>query len=197
MPVFLDARLSTHSFGIPQVRPRFFIVAAVTARRIRMAEPRSVLSCHCECARQKPGGRCDITAKGLTAQHVAGFLDRSPRETSLSGFPRWSMDWRATYRSRTRRRTALVKAAVDLSRLSRAKDPPDRLGRQAEVLPSYAREKKKHFPDWKVDFIRDNRSSTPRTSPGSILGCRRFLHSAEPPEVRVELQGDDRDCGRR
>ena len=158
----VDAKLlSPHSFGIPQVRPRFFIVAARDGLgEFKWPEPlegvklslKSVLDAN-------PAEAVRLTDHQIDCLNVwQDFLDRSPEEMSLSGFPRWSMEWKANYPFE--HMTPYWIGATELAGhrgCHGRKIPLANWNEQAEVLPSYARERKKQFPAWKRDFIRNNR----------------------------------------
>lgn len=158
----VDAKLlSPDAFGIPQVRPRFFIVAARDGLgHFRWPEPLP----HVELAvasilDENPPEATRLTKQQIDCLNVwQVFLDRSPAETSLSGFPRWSMEWGATYPFETG--TPYGVGPVELARYRGCHGRKIRRGPwevQFELLPSYAREEKKRFPAWKKDFIRSNR----------------------------------------
>lgn len=159
----VDAKLlSPHNFGIPQVRPRFFIVAARDGLNgFNWPEPLvnvklsvgSVLDAN-------PLEAVRLTEHQIDCLNVwQDFLDSSPPETSLSGFPRWSMEWRATYpfEDGTPHSIGSVRLATYRGCHGR-RIPLADWESQAEMLPSYAREKKRKFPAWKRDFIRSNRA---------------------------------------
>ncbi|MFT3786022.1 MAG: DNA (cytosine-5-)-methyltransferase [Tepidisphaeraceae bacterium] len=158
----VDARLlSPHEFGIPQVRPRFFIVAS---RRglddFRWPEPpktvpelsvRSVLD-------SNPSDATALSEQMIQCLEVwQEFLERAPSDAKLSGFPKWSMEWGATYPYEN----GDTPKSIGPRRLAKylgshgAVIPAGGWEKQSTVLPSYAREFV--FPKWKQDFIRDNR----------------------------------------
>lgn len=154
--------ISPHEFGIPQIRPRFFIVAARSGlEHFEWPEPttqasdlsiRSVLD-------KKPRN-----ARRLTPQAIAcldawqAFLDMFPFAEQLPSFPIWSMEFGATYPYETE-----TPHAVSSQLLARRNGshgiPLRRFGpdERFDHLPSYARTKQKRFPKWKIDFIRQNR----------------------------------------
>lgn len=158
----VDARLlSPHNFGIPQVRPRFFIVAARDGLDgFKWPEPLE----HVELSVASMLDVNPVEATRLTAHQIdclnvwQDFLDRSPEETSLSGFPRWSMEWKASYPFEDATPYSVGRALLSTYRGCHGhRIPLSDWDGQADALPSYAREKKKQFPAWKKDFIRDNR----------------------------------------
>lgn len=154
--------LSPHSFGIPQVRPRFFIVAARNGLRdFEWPKPiegvdlalSSVLD-------RKPADAAPLSSQQIDCLSVwQDFLDRAPVDVSLSGFPKWSMEWKATYPFETS--TPYQSGPRGLSAFRGCHGKRIEFAEweeQAMLLPSYARDKRrKRFPAWKQEFIRDNR----------------------------------------
>lgn len=157
----VDARkFSPHQFGIPQIRERLFIVGS--RKKLNgftwptpSTQPLSVRSI------------LDVNpkeTKALPEQVIAclnvwqDFLDRSPRDIELPSFPIWSMEFGANYPFEestphgvgTR---ALLKYRGSHGELLRDFGPQERFDR----LPSYAKPKRKRFPEWKIQFIRQNR----------------------------------------
>jgi DNA (cytosine-5)-methyltransferase 1 len=156
------ARLSPHFFGVPQVRERAIIVGA-----------RDDLS-----GFKWPGVKCsqeeltirsvlDVSpaeAKPLTARHIQyiqswqSLLNRLPLQADLPSFPIWAMEFGATYpyRSCTPKRFGLDK----LGRYRGAFGVPLASMTKAQVLrsiPTYAHSSRARFPDWKIQFIEQNR----------------------------------------
>lgn len=158
----VDARLlSPHSFGIPQVRPRFFIVAARNGLdSFKWPEPLKDVSLSVASVLDaNPIDAAPLTEHRINCLNVwQDFLDRSPAETSLSGFPRWSMEWKASYPFEDTTPHSVGSSCLSTYRGCHGrKIPLANWDEQAQVLPSYAREKKKQFPIWKKEFINDNR----------------------------------------
>jgi DNA (cytosine-5)-methyltransferase 1 len=198
----VDARLlSPHSFGIPQVRPRFFIVAARDGLdRFKWPEPlKHVKLSITSVLDRKPADATRLTKHQVDCLNVwQDFLDRSPAKSSLSGFPRWSMEWKATYPFED-----ATPHSVGAARLSSYRGchgrriPLSDWNDQAEVLPSYAREKRTQFPDWKKEFIRENRAfhaankSWINAWMSQILGFPQSLQKFE-----WNCKGDKRDLWR-
>lgn len=156
----VDARcLSPHQFGIPQARPRFFIVAArkglqhfvwPEGNSAGETSIRTVLDAN------------PVNATKLTAQAIEcleawqDFLDRHPSDRELPHFPIWSMEFGATYPYERKTPHAVgpdaLRAFAGCHGRSLAK-----LHDLDAALPSYARSKRKMFPGWKEVFIRQNR----------------------------------------
>jgi DNA (cytosine-5)-methyltransferase 1 len=157
----VDARkLSPHQFGIPQIRERLFIVGSrKKLNGFKWPKPstqklsiRNILDVRPKDARALP----DQVVACLNVWQ--DFLDRSPRDIELPSFPIWSMEFGATYPFEeatphevgTR---ALRKYRGSHGELLRTYGSEERFDR----LPSYAKSKRKRFPNWKIQFIRQNR----------------------------------------
>ncbi len=196
----VDAKLlSPHTFGIPQVRHRFFIVAARDGLDgFKWPEPPK----HVELALATVLDRDPADATRLTTHQIdclnvwQDFLDRSPADTSLSGFPRWSMEWKATYPFEDATPYVAGPALLATFRGCHGrKIPAGDWDVQAEFLPSYAREKKrKRFPAWKRDFIRNNRQfyrANKSWIDAWMPQILRFPQSLQ--KFEWNCKGDDRD----
>jgi DNA (cytosine-5)-methyltransferase 1 len=156
-----ETKLSPDMFGVPQVRERAFIVGrrgglGVFQWPTPVETPdlsiRSVLDKRPKQAR-------------YLERHFIEYLkawqeliDALPSDEPLPTWPLWAMEFGATYpyrnstpyasrfRNLGRCRGALGKKLAWLS--------PEEV---SDALPSYARDRTKHFPDWKIEFIRKNR----------------------------------------
>ncbi len=158
-----DARiLSPHQFGVPQIRERVYIVArrgglqgfAWPERQVHPAlHVDSVL------------GKNPADAKPLTKQVVdclemwQRFIRRYPKGQHLPTFPIWAMEFGADYPYEDVAPAAMEPAELRKYRGAYGKplrDVPD--DQLAAALPPYARADRKKFPDWKIDFVRKNRT---------------------------------------
>jgi DNA (cytosine-5)-methyltransferase 1 len=153
-------KLSPHQFGVPQIRERLFIVGSRgTLNSFTWPTPsRAGLSIQ-TVLDVKPKEARQLPAQVIACLNVwQDFLDRSPRDIELPSFPIWSMEFGATYPYEdatphevgTR---ALLNCRGAHGELLRAFEPRERFDR----LPSYAKSKRKRFPEWKIQFIRQNR----------------------------------------
>jgi len=156
-----EHRLSPDQFGVPQVRERCFIVG----RRSGLGgfiwpsgsapedlSIRSVLD-------EKP------TEARYLEPHFIEYLDawqflieRLPADEPLPTWPMWAMEWGATYPYVGS--TPYARKFKDLGRYRGALGHSLGRMRPADVefaLPSYARDRSREFPGWKVEFIRKNR----------------------------------------
>jgi DNA (cytosine-5)-methyltransferase 1 len=86
------------------------------------------------------------------------FLDRFPKNRQLPSFPIWSMEFGATYPYQTETPHAAGTKRLGHYRGSHGRKLSE-LDKRERIthLPSHARVKTKTFPDWKVQFIRQNR----------------------------------------
>lgn len=157
----IDARkLSPHQFGVPQIRERLVIVGSRKSLRNCQwpAATNETLSIK-SVLDSKPKEARRLTQQTIDCLNVwQNFLDLSPRTRELPSFPIWSMEFGATYPYSestpygigTR---ALAKYRGVYGQSLRAISPDKRF----DQLPSYARAKRKTFPGWKKEFIRQNR----------------------------------------
>lgn len=153
--------LSPHRFGIPQIRERLFIVAS-----------RKGLGCFCWPTPDDTAVAIRTVldddpddARPLSKQVIAcldvwqDFLRRAPKRQDLPWFPIWTAEFGATYPYAER--TPYAVGDKGLGRYcgahgSRLADVP--IDERFSALPSYARTKELRFPDWKIQFIRENRA---------------------------------------
>jgi DNA (cytosine-5)-methyltransferase 1 len=156
-----DRLLSPHELGVPQVRPRAFIVgrrgglegfAWPTPRGDTELSIRTVLDRKPDDARQLPAH----FIKYLDAWQ--DFLDRFPKDEQLPSFPIWAMEFGATYPYRDKSPAGVGLTGIGSFRGSFG-EPLRGLAKDEVLaaLPAYARDPAKSFPQWKIDFIRQNR----------------------------------------
>ena len=156
-----DHRLSPHHFGIPQIRERIFIIGCITnlngfswpeAKRVASTSIVNMLD-------ESPPDAKQLSPQVIECLNVwQDFINRFPKDKELPSFPIWSMEFGATYPFENTTPFALGNIALENYKGSHGKKlkfitTEDRLA----FLPSYARVEEKEFPDWKVQFIRQNR----------------------------------------
>ena len=157
------ARLSPHMFGVPQVRERAFILGSRTGlesfswpkptHELGNLSIHPVLDHHPAAAKLLPVSFiCYLEA-------WQNLISRLPADEALPTFPIWAMEFGATYPFR-----AVTPAHIGLDGIRSFKGamgaplrnlPDDEL---MAALPPYARDKAKAFPDWKIQFIEQNRA---------------------------------------
>lgn len=154
-------RLSPHRFGIPQVRDRIFIVGSLEGLD-GFEWPELPVDPHPQIATVLERSPAD--ARPLSRQVAEcleiwqDFLRRFPADDELPSFPIWSMEFGATYPYED-----TTPHAIGVDRLCEYKGCHGAALRTLEpdtrllALPSYARAKDERFPQWKVQFIRQNR----------------------------------------
>ena len=159
------AKLSPHNFGIPQIRERMYIVGSLRPLT-SFAWPKTT---NAETSIESVLDDYPVDAKQLSPQVREcldvwnAFLKACPKEVVLPSFPLWSMEWGATYpfEDGTPYACKVTHGANALKgfkgshgrKLGYLRDIEDRWA----ALPSHARTEQKKFPNWKKDFIRQNR----------------------------------------
>ena len=152
--------LSPHHFGIPQIRERMFIVGS----RIGLDKFTWPSKTNEQCLIDSILDVRPKDAKQLSNQVVKclevwqNFLDRSPRAENLPSFPIWTMEFGASYPFEE-----ITPHGLGLRRIRQFKgthgfslalaNPQERFNH----LPTYARTEENLFPDWKIQFIKQNR----------------------------------------
>ncbi len=154
-------KLSPHRYGIPQVRERIFIVGSRDGlggfewpeKTSSATSIRTVLD------------EAPPNARRLSGQALAciamwqDFLNQFPRDEEPPSFPVWAMEFGATYPY-----SEMTPHAVGAAKLQfycgAHGMPLAELDDEAvfAALPSYARTKEDRFPNWKVQFIKQNRA---------------------------------------
>lgn len=155
----VDERLlSPHRFGIPQIRERLFIVGSRTGLD-HFAWPNptddelsidSVLD-------EKPDGARFLSQQYIDCLNVwQEFLDLYPQDEELPSFPIWSMEFGADYPFEDSVPATLTPRQLCNYRGTHGVRLRE-FGPDARIdhVPTYAREGA--FPDWKQQFIRQNR----------------------------------------
>jgi DNA (cytosine-5)-methyltransferase 1 len=156
-----EHRLSPHQFGIPQIRERIYIVGRRSGLDgFRWPEskgkcPTSILSA----LEKQPDGARPITKQVIDCLTVwQRFVERYPKDEDLPTHPIWSMEFGATYPYEEETPHAaglrrLCRFSGSHGRALRDLPPEERMS----GLPSHARVETDEFPDWKIQFIRQNR----------------------------------------
>ncbi len=155
------ANLSPHSFGIPQIRQRAIIVASRTS--LDGFEFPDATHGVLDLRISDVLDREPRDAKKIPAKYIEyllawqRFLELFPKDKQLPSFPIWAMEFGATY-PLTKTPSSMSTRALSAYRglfgcRLKGKKRQDIL----DLLPRYALDKAKTFPDWKIRFIQQNR----------------------------------------
>ena len=155
-------KFSPHHFGIPQIRERIYIVGS-TQPLDKLTWP----------SRTVPNGQTNIRKilekKPVEARPISktvadclgvwqSFLDLLPDREKIP-HPLWSMEFKATYPYEDKTPYALSAKELRKYRGSFGRLLTKGKTRREifSMLPSHARREQRRFPQWKVQFIRNNR----------------------------------------
>lgn len=157
-------RLSPHSFGVPQVRDRAYIIGSLDglgafawpSPHREVTDIRSVLDIN------PPDARPIGETASRALQIWDRFLSASPASVALPSFPIWAMEFGATYPFEK----ATPFSLVETEGLSALKAYRGSFGTQLDdlstdevwaAIPSHSRRGDRAFPRWKQRFIQQNR----------------------------------------
>lgn len=157
------SRFSPHQFGIPQVRDRMFIVGSLEPLYDHSL-PAPSLEPHLNVESillKNPSDARPLSTQVLrNLEAWQEFLELFPQDEvpELPSFPIWTMEFGATYEY-----IESTPYALGFDKLRQFKgnfgeelrNLPDNAIFQA--LPSYARKHQDKLPEWKIQFIRQNR----------------------------------------
>jgi DNA (cytosine-5)-methyltransferase 1 len=155
--------LSPHEFGIPQLRKRVFIVGrrkdmgglkhfSWPATKEGSLSIRSILDSH-------PANARTLSKQNLECLAVWQELIKSLPANEDMPLPLWSMEFRATYSYEGVAPSHQSIHALRKSKGSHGKSLKNLSKKQIlAALPAYARGEEKKFPQWKINFIKQNRA---------------------------------------
>ena len=159
----VEARLlSPHKFGVPQIRQRVFIVGQRKGlRTFSWPTPSNKKEPSVETILDKQPRKAKKLSEQVTncLDVWQEFLEKFPKNEPLPTFPIWSMEFGATYPFV--KSTPYTEEKLKLAwriRKNRKALRSISLKRGFKSLPSYARTKQSRFPEWKIDFIKQNRA---------------------------------------
>jgi DNA (cytosine-5)-methyltransferase 1 len=196
-----ETLLSPHQFGIPQVRERAYIVGSLDKMAdfqwpAKQTDAKTSIKWALE---KKPADSKPLSAESIDAINVwQRFLNLFPNEDALPSFPIWSMEFGATYPFEEE-----TPHAIGLRRLSKFRGAhgqplssctPDQ---RFLCLPAYARTQEDRFPDWKIQFIRQNRQlylKNKKWIDRWLPDIKRFHASRQ--KLEWNCQGEKRDIWR-
>lgn len=156
-----DKIISPHHLGIPQIRERAFIVGCRTdLTGFTWPELKKATEPSIESVLDKNPSSAKHLSKNFVGYMRAWqkFLARFPKDEQLPSFPIWAMEFGATYpyEDTTPHHFGLDNLSKEKGAFGkRLKNLPKQEAWHA--LPAYARNRTKRFPDWKIEFIRQNR----------------------------------------
>jgi DNA (cytosine-5)-methyltransferase 1 len=155
---FQSEVLSPHRFGIPQIRERVFVVGKLTklngftwpkGREREKITIKKVLS--------KNSNAKPLTKELSKCLRVwEEFIRSLPKNEELPSFPIWSMEFGATYPYTKRTPYSLIKSKLVNGR-SNGLLKKILQSKSFIKLPSHAQSNRAKFPNWKIEFIRQNR----------------------------------------
>ena len=155
--------LSPHMFGVPQIRERALIVGARNGLD-HFAWPKPTHAPDDITIKSALDVR-PTDARALTPASIdyinawQRLLDKLPKSEQLPSFPIWAMEFGATYPYKDAAPHSLSASTLGSSRGAFGKRLKGLSKREImAALPSYARSKITRFPDWKIEFIRQNRA---------------------------------------
>ncbi|MBD3774181.1 DNA (cytosine-5-)-methyltransferase [Stenotrophomonas sp.] len=195
----LADKLSPHSFGIPQMRERMYLVGRLRACgglegfEWPARDSRSLLSIRSVLDKNPAGARFLSEKHRDVIRKWQEFLDLVPPESKLPHFPIWSCEAGATY--------PVDKGPLGAMRLSDLQTFRGNYGQRIvgsrktsalNCVPVYAREG--DFPKWKQDFIIQNREffkEHRRVLASWLKVVSKFDHSFQ--KFEWNCQGETRD----
>jgi DNA (cytosine-5)-methyltransferase 1 len=156
-----EALFSPHQFGIPQIRERAYIVGSRTALAT-FSWPKKRLGTKTSikwALTRRPADSKPLSREAIAVLSTwQRFIKRFPKSRELPSFPIWSMEFGATYPYERETPFAAGTRALAKYRGAHGVNLKRVLASERMLaLPTYAQVKKKRFPKWKIQFIRQNR----------------------------------------
>jgi DNA (cytosine-5)-methyltransferase 1 len=152
--------LSPHSFGVPQLRDRLYVVGSRSGldgfewptKNAGRTDIRSVLDI-------RPLDAKPLTKKILAAIDAwSAFTEMYPKDQPKPWFPIWAAEFGATYPFAVATPSAIAAATLREYRGSFGLPLADLRGQALNAaIPPYSRTITPKFPSWKVKFIQLNR----------------------------------------
>jgi DNA (cytosine-5)-methyltransferase 1 len=199
--------ISPHHFGYPHTRGRFFAVASLEPLADDpFPRPNGVQATKLEDVIQpaRELTRTDLDEVALTDQqfrcieHWNKLMRAIPEKIELPSFPLWGDEIYARYpfEERTPYRCSVPELLGYIRRNGAWCDRPK--SHVLELLPSYARAPVKEFPEWKIQFIEQNRRWFNGISQYFPSNWVRELRAFPPSLRKLEwnCQGEERDLWR-
>jgi DNA (cytosine-5)-methyltransferase 1 len=199
--------ISPHHLGYPHTRERFFIVASLEKLpldpfpkrdRNRVTTLDDVVQSQAELT-AKDRDETALRSQDIECiKHWNRLLKRIPESIDLPSFPIWGEEIKADYPFEEK--TPFATPLRELRRFFRGNGSPHHPAKEAVLaqLPSYARTQERRFPEWKVDYIRQNRewfSEIKRYFPSGWT-ARLEEFPASQRKLEWNCKGEERDLWR-
>lgn len=155
--------LSPHQFGVPQIRKRIFIVGILEPDNLSdfsFPKPENHPKMDIrEILDHKPSNAKKLTSSQIECINLwQKIINEIPKNDPLPGFPIWGMEFLANYplegkspHKHTSNELNNYRGAFGISLNGYKKSD------QISLLPVYARYKENKFPQWKINYINNNR----------------------------------------
>ena len=199
--------ISPHHLGFPHTRERFFVVASLESildDPFPARDETRVMSLGdiVQAVRDLTIGDKQETAlstqQTACIDHWSRFVSRLPQELEPPSFPIWGDEIGATYPYDPL--TPFAHTADQLRTLMRGNGNLKGLDKAEllALLPRYARETERRFPEWKVAFIRQNRDWFKQVSRYTTNSWIEKLRTFPPSLRKLEwnCKGEERDLWR-
>jgi DNA (cytosine-5)-methyltransferase 1 len=199
--------ISPHHLGYPHTRERFYVVASrdplpddpfPPRDRQRTTRLADLLQSKKELSTKDREETSLAEQQVRCIDHWNKLLQRLPDDLPLPSFPIWGDEIGATYPFETT--TPFATTAAELAMSIKGNGVGAGLSKQKLLLllPSYARVAQRRFPDWKVQFLLQNRrwwrEVRPCLAASWIKELRLFPASLR--KLEWNCQGEERDLWR-
>jgi DNA (cytosine-5)-methyltransferase 1 len=157
--------LSPHEFGVPQNRQRTYIVGVQGGLfNFRWPKPENKTTDIRSVLDHRPTDARYISPKVMDALEIWNDIITNLGSENIPGHPHWAMEWGADYPFEKRTPFSFI----ETMRVGSLKKYKGIFGRPLKnclshneifaALPAYALDKTIAFPEWKINFIRQNRT---------------------------------------
>jgi DNA (cytosine-5)-methyltransferase 1 len=164
-----EGLLSPHHLGHPHTRERFYIVGRFHAElpervfpdvdRLRVTRLEDIVQCPDELTLHDKKETALTPVQSECINHWNTLLQRIPESVDLPSFPIWTDELDATYPYQHQTPFTMTTRALKRLLSWHPQFAYDMTHEQLlQLLPSYARTREPLFPDWKIQFIRQNRA---------------------------------------
>ncbi len=155
---------SPHQFGVPQIRNRMYLVGRHKEKgsldKFEFPQPDKKKQVSIKSILDKsPADARQLSQPVLDCLEIwQEFLGKFPSNENLPGTPIWTMEFGATYPYDCDSLHTIDLASLQKLKGSFGQSLKNRnLEEILELVPSHARSKAGTFPDWKQNYIRNNR----------------------------------------